>query len=103
MGALRDFLNVDEPYPLPWWTPLAAYGVGATVAVLTGRERTRFDNLVIGGTFTAFASYRDPRASVASTLLVAAIEGAIWGVTDRVVPHVKEALLPSDVVAVEPV
>jgi hypothetical protein len=74
-------------------TAMAAGIVGATFAVLTGRQHTRLDNLMIGGLFTGFAAYRDPRASMASTLLVAAIEGTIWGVTDRVVPHIKDALL----------
>jgi hypothetical protein len=93
---IRDFMSVDEPYHLPWWTPLAAWGVGAAVAVAAGRKRTRFDNLIIGGTFTAFAAFRDPRATVAGTLAVAALEGAIWGVTDRLVPELKERLMPSE-------
>ncbi len=94
--TLRDFLNVDDPYPLPEWTPFAAWLVGASVAVLTGRTKTRFDNLIIGGTFTAFAAYRDPRATVGQTLLVAALEGAIWGTTDRLVPMIKDKLLPAE-------
>jgi hypothetical protein len=100
--AIREFVNADEPYELPGWTPLAAWVVGASVAVATGRKRTRFDNLIIGGTFTAFAAYRDPRATVAATLFVAAIEGAIWGITDRLVPSVKESLLPAERGAVVP-
>lgn len=68
--------------------------VGATVAYATGRPHTKFDNFVVGGAFTGFAAYRDPRASLLSTLFVAAIEGAIWGVTDRIVPHIKDRLLP---------
>lgn len=85
----------SEAYPLPAYVPLGAALVGAGVAVLSGRERTRLDNLLIGGLFTGFAAYRDPRATVLQTLVVAAIEGLIWGVTDRIVPEVKEALLPS--------
>jgi len=68
--------------------------VGATVAYLTGRTHTKFDNFIIGGAFTGFAAYRDPRASLLGTLLVAAIEGAIWGGTDRVVPGIKDWILP---------
>jgi hypothetical protein len=63
--------------------------------MLTGRERTRIDNLLIGGLFAGFAAYRDPRATPGSTLAVAAIEGIIWGVTDRMVPVIKEKIMPS--------
>lgn len=75
-------------------TAILAGLVGATVAVLAGRARTRVDNLVIGGLFTAFAAYRDPRATVVGTLAVASVEGAIWGVTDRLVPQLKDYLMP---------
>lgn len=68
--------------------------VGATIAYATGRAHTKFDNFIIGGAFTGFAAYRDPRASLLSTLLVAAVEGAIWGATDRIVPHIKDRILP---------
>jgi hypothetical protein len=94
--SFREFLQVDDPYPLPQWTPLAAWVVGASLAMLTGRKRTRFDNFIIGGTFTAFAAFRDPRASVGATLAVAALEGAIWGGTDQLVPVIKEALMPAE-------
>jgi hypothetical protein len=70
--------------------------VGAIVAVATGREKTRIDNFIIGGLFTGFAAYRDPRSSLGLTLLVASIEGAVWGITDRTTPLIKEALLPTD-------
>lgn len=83
------------PYPLPTWTPILSGVVGAIVAVALGRPHTRVDNTLIGGLFTGFAAYRDPRATVASTLVVAVIEGAIWGVTDRTTPLIKEALLPT--------
>ncbi len=85
----------EASYPLHELTPFGAGIVGAVVAVLTGRPRTRIDNLLIGGLFTGFAAYRDPRATILQTLAVAAVEGAIWGVTDRIVPEMKEALLPS--------
>ena len=88
--------DTDEPYPLPMYVPFACAAVGAAVAVATGRERTRLDNFMIGGLFTGFASYRDPRANVWQTLMVAAVEGAIWGITDRIVPQIKEALLPAE-------
>jgi hypothetical protein len=68
--------------------------VGATVAYATGRAHTKFDNFVVGGAFTGFAAYRDPRATLLGTLLVAAVEGAIWGATDRIVPHIKDRILP---------
>jgi hypothetical protein len=83
------------PYPLPRWTPIVSGVLGAIVAVAIGRVHTRVDNTLIGGLFTGFAAYRDPRATVASTLVVAVIEGAIWGVTDRTTPLIKEALMPS--------
>ena len=69
--------------------------LGSVVAVVAGREKTRLDNAIIGGLFTGFAAYRDPRATLTLTLLVAALEGAIWGITDRTTPLIKEALLPT--------
>ena len=83
------------PYPLPTWVPILSGILGATVAVALGRAHTRVDNTLIGGLFTGFAAYRDPRASIASTLVVAVVEGAIWGITDRTTPLIKEALMPS--------
>jgi len=89
-------MALAEPdYPLPGWAPFLCALVGAGIAVVSGRPRTRIDNFLIGGLFTGFAAYRDPRATVAQTVGVAALEGLIWGVTDRIVPEVKEALLPS--------
>lgn len=84
------------PYPLPWWTPVLSGLIGAGLAVALGRPHTRVDNTLIGGLFTGFAAYRDPRATVASTVLVAAVEGAIWGVTDRTTPIIKEWLMPAE-------
>jgi hypothetical protein len=75
--------------------PLLSGIVGATVAAALGRSHTRIDNTLIGGLFTGFAAYRDPRATVASTLVIAVVEGAIWGITDRTTPLIKEALMPS--------
>lgn len=69
--------------------------VGAIVSTYTGREKTRIDNFIIGGLFTGFAAYRDPRSSPSLTLIVAVAEGAIWGITDRMTPMIKEALLPT--------
>ena len=83
------------PYPLPSWVPVLSAVLGATVAVALGRSHTRVDNTLIGGLFTGFAAYRDPRASIASTLVVAVVEGAIWGITDRTTPLIKEALMPT--------
>lgn len=83
------------PYPLPLWTPILSGVVGAITAVALGRAHTRVDNTLIGGLFTGFAAYRDPRATVASTLIVAVVEGAIWGITDRTTPLIKEALMPA--------
>ena len=75
-------------------TALVCAMVGAAAAVLIGRKKTQVDNFMIGGLFTGFAAYRDPRATVLSTMFVAAIEGTIWGVTDRLVPQLKDVLLP---------
>jgi len=83
------------PYPLPVWVPILSGIVGAITAVALGRPHTRVDNTLIGGLFTGFAAYRDPRASVASTLVVAVVEGAIWGITDRTTPLIKDALMPA--------
>jgi len=79
----------------PRHVPYLAAAIGATAAMLTGRERTRIDNLLIGGLFAGFAAYRDPRGTPESTLAVAAIEGIVWGVTDRLVPVIKEKIMPS--------
>lgn len=84
------------PYPLPWWTPVVSGMLGAGVAVACGRPHTRIDNTLIGGLFTGFAAYRDPRATVTMTIIVALVEGAIWGITDRTTPLIKEALMPTE-------
>ena len=76
-------------------TALVAGLIGSVSATVSGRERTRFDNLLVGGLFTALAAYRDPRATAASTWLVAAVEGLAWGLTDRLVPALKDRILPS--------
>lgn len=102
--AAADPVNLErwhagEPgaaYPLPLWLPILSGVVGATIAVAFGRRHTKLDNTLIGGLFTGFASYRDPRETVASTLLVAAVEGAIWGITDRSTPHIKNWLMPPE-------
>jgi len=73
---------------------VAAGALGATIAVLVGRRITRIDNVVIGGLFTGFAAYRDPRGTTTGTMIVAAIEGAIWGATDQFVPKLKDYLMP---------
>lgn len=86
---------VFDDYPLSPLTPFWAALVGAGIAVISGRPRTRIDNFVIGGLFTGFAAYRDPRATVLQTLMVAGLEGLVWGVTDRIVPEIKEAVLPA--------
>lgn len=76
-------------------TSICAGFVGAFTAMMLGRERTRLDNLIIGGIFTAFAAYRDPRGSEPATIAVAVLEGALWGLTDRMAPKVKDLLTPS--------
>jgi hypothetical protein len=79
----------------PIATSLIAGALGAIVSTALGRSHTRIDNFLVGGLFTGFAAYRDPRSTIGLTLLVAAIEGAIWGITDRTTPLIKEALLPT--------
>jgi hypothetical protein len=78
----------------PIGTSILAGMLGSVIAVVVGRPQTRLDNALIGGLFTGFAAYRDPRSSFNMTLLVAVIEGAIWGITDRTTPLIKNALLP---------
>lgn len=95
-GSLAAFGDEAEAYALPSYTPFVAALIGATVGCIAGRERTRIDNFVIGGLFTGFAAFRDPRANVTQTLLVAVFEGLMWGVTDRIVPEIKEKILPSE-------
>lgn len=91
-SAKEDAAN----YPLPSYTPFLAALVGATAGCLSGRERTRLDNFLIGGLFTGSVAFRDPRANVAETLVVAALEGLIWGITDRLIPELKDKLLPAE-------
>ncbi len=74
-------------------TILLAGMIGASAAALIGRERTQIANLVVGGVFTGLAAYYDPQNSSVLTIATAAVEGAAWGVADRVVPIVKERLL----------
>ncbi len=76
-------------------TALIAGTVGAFMAAMTGRERTLIDNVLVGGLFTALAAYRDPRATSLATVSVAAVEGLIWGATDRLIPAFKERIMPS--------
>ncbi len=90
MSAVLDLTNESQRVQ----TAILAGLFGATVAVLSGREHTRLDNFMIGGLFTAFAAYRDPRGTVLGTVAVAGVEGAIWGATDRIVPHIKDYLMP---------
>jgi hypothetical protein len=75
-------------------TPIVAAIVGGTIAMLCGRERTRLDNAIIGAIFTASTAYRDPRSQAWETVAVAAVEGAVWGATDRLVPMLKDYLIP---------
>ena len=95
--VIEAFGDEAAAYPLPSYTPLAAGIIGGIVACIAGRERTRIDNFVIGGLFAGLASFRDPRANIAQTLLVASIEGLVWGATDRIVPEIKEKILPAEV------
>ena len=83
-------MTVDKPILVS----LMAGLIGATIAAATGRENTRLENTLIGGLFTGFAAFRDPRASTGMTLVVAAAEGAIWGLTDRTTPMIKDWILP---------
>lgn len=103
--AAHGFLSASEddteegPYPLPTYVPFVAFAIAGTVACLSGRSRTRIDNFFLGGLLAGFAAYRDPRPTVVQTLVVASVEGAIAGVADRVVPMIKEALLPDEAAA----
>jgi hypothetical protein len=95
--ALEDWCSDVEdagPYPLPNYVPFAAALIAGSVAMLTGRCRTRLDNFFLGGLLAGFAAFRDPRPTIAQTLIVASVEGAIAGAADRVIPLVKEAILP---------
>lgn len=85
----------SEGYPLPWWVPWLSGAIGATLGAALGRPepRTRLANAAIGGIFTGSAAYIDYQTSISKTLLVAAVEGAIWGITDRTTPLIKHAIL----------
>jgi hypothetical protein len=52
----------------------------------TGRRRASFENTVIGGIYAGFSAYRDPRADLATQLVVALGQGATWGLTDVYFP-----------------
>lgn len=69
--------------------------VGGLCATLTGREKTRIDNAILGALVAGFAAYRDPRASAASTVAVAAVEGVLWGGFDRLSPKIKDLFIAS--------
>lgn len=68
--------------------------LGSAIATVLGRPDRRLDNAIIGGMIVGFTAWRDPRASAGMTLAVAAAEGAVWGVADRLIPIAKDALLP---------
>lgn len=78
----------------PYWTPIAAGIIGALIASGVGRQKTRIDNALIGGLFTGFAAYRDPRNTVWLTILVAAVEGGLWGAFDHTTPLIKDIIMP---------
>lgn len=84
----------EETPAAPPWQPFVAGIFGATLAAFVGRPHTRLDNFLIGGLFAGFAAYRDPRDTLPKTLLVAAVEGVLWGASDRIAPHIKDALMP---------
>ena len=75
------------------YTVLIAGLMGAASASLIGRERTRIANLAVGGLFTALMAHYDPQGSAVMTIATAAIEGAVWGATDRFVPALKARVL----------
>lgn len=93
--AATGAVDPDAIYPHAWWVPWLSGAIGATIAVALGRSgtKTRIANAVIGGSFAGSAAYIDYQSTVTKTLLVAAVEGAIWGITDRSTPMIKEALL----------
>lgn len=76
-------------------TAIVAGAIGAVTSAVTGRSLTRIDNVLVGGLFTMLAAYRDPRSTPVATWLVAATEGAVWGITDRLVPRLKDVVMPS--------
>ena len=88
-------MGFESGYPHPWWLPWLSGAIGATLGAALGRSnpKTRVANAFIGGIFTGSAAYIDFQSTISKTLLVAAVEGAIWGITDRTTPLIKEALL----------
>lgn len=69
--------------------------VGGLCATVIGREKTRIDNAILGALVAGFAAYRDPRATVAGTVGIAAVEGVLWGGFDRLSPKIKDIFVPS--------
>ena len=76
-------------------TPILAGLIGGVMASLIGRDKTRVDNMLVGAIFTGLAAYRDPRANGDTTIAIAAMEGAAWGIADQVIPKVKDMFSPS--------
>ncbi len=88
------YYGADEAPAPSLATPIFAGLCGAALAALVGRKHTRIDNFLIGGLFAGFAAYRDPRDTLPKTIVVACVEGMLWGASDRIAPHIKDALLP---------
>lgn len=79
--------------PAKPWELLLAGALGGLAAAITGREKTRYANFAIGALFAASAAWYDKPGGTGVTLAVAAVEGVIWGATDRYIPMLKQAVL----------
>lgn len=75
------------------YTILLSGAFGGIAASLIGRERTRIGNFAVGALFTGLMAYYDPQKSIAWTVATAAVEGGVWGLTDRYVPELKHAVI----------
>lgn len=69
------------------WQIIAAAVIAGLVGRYTGRRRAALENTVIGGIYAGFSAYRDPRDSWWLQLIVAAGQGAAWGLTDVYFPE----------------
>jgi hypothetical protein len=68
------------------WLIIASAVTAGVVGRYFGRRQASFENTVIGGIYAGFSAYRDPRSSPGLQLLVAAAQGAVWGLSDVYFP-----------------
>jgi hypothetical protein len=74
------------------WLVIASAVTAGVIGRYFGRRQAAFENTVIGGIYAGFSAYRDPRSSAWLQLLVAASQGAAWGLSDVYFPILLDAI-----------